>query len=192
MLKLNDAEIRSFFISWLNSKYIKPQMILNEVTISDGYARPDILAIYSFSHCYEIKGDNDKIERILKQALHYQASFKKNTLITTEKHIYKAQEILPSAWGIILAQPISNGSSYYIKFKYIRKSSYNSMYQKNIASKILWKEEMQKLLSKKNISTKSKFTRFDLIDLITDTANSEELDKFICGCLLNRKVLQHI
>ena len=95
MTLLNDAEIRPHLISWLNGKAIKPQLILNEVTISDGSARPDIIAIYSYSHCYEIKGDNDQIERISKQLTYYQASFKKNTLITTHKHLKKALDLKP-------------------------------------------------------------------------------------------------
>ncbi|WP_339352848.1 hypothetical protein, partial [Acinetobacter beijerinckii] len=78
MTLLNDAEIRPQLISWLNGKAIKPQLILNEVTISDGSARPDIIAIYSYSHCYEIKGDNDQIERISKQLTYYQASANSN------------------------------------------------------------------------------------------------------------------
>ncbi len=67
MTLLNDAEIRPQLISWLNGKAIKPQLILNEVTISDGSARPDIIAIYSYSHCYEIKGDNAENNNLLKR-----------------------------------------------------------------------------------------------------------------------------
>ncbi|MDO3656000.1 sce7726 family protein [Acinetobacter genomosp. 15BJ] len=189
MTLLNDAEIRPQLISWLNGKAIKPQMILNEVTISDGSARPDIIAIYSYSHCYEIKGDNDQIERISKQLAYYQASFKKNTLITTHKHLKKALELLPSFWGIIVAIPLDNKS---IIFKYARKSSYNPSYRKDIASKILWKEEMQKLLKKKSISFNSRSTRFDLIELIKSSSTSNEVDEFVCNSLLNRKISQHI
>lgn len=185
MSSLNDAEIRSQLITWLNEKPIKPQLILNEVTISDGFARPDIIAIYSYSHCYEIKGDNDQIERISKQLGYYQASFKKNTLITTYKHLKKALELLPPSWGIIVAIPTENNN---IKFKYIRKSSYNLFYRKDIASKILWKEEMQNLLKRKSIHFNSKLTRFDLIDLIKKGTTSNEVDKFVCSSLLNRKI----
>ncbi|WP_288408761.1 sce7726 family protein [Acinetobacter soli] len=189
MTLLNDAEIRPQLISWLNGKAIKPQLILNEVTISDGSARPDIIAIYSYSHCYEIKGDNDQIERISKQLAYYQASFKKNTLITTHKHLKKALELLPSFWGIVVAIPLDNKS---IIFKYARKSSYNPFYRKDIASKILWKEEMQKLLKKKSISFNSRSTRFDLIELIKNSSTSNEVDEFVCNSLLNRKISQHI
>jgi hypothetical protein len=189
MTLLNDAEIRPQLISWLNGKAIKPQLILNEVTISDGSARPDIIAIYSYSHCYEIKGDNDQIESISKQLAYYQASFKKNTLITTHKHLKKALELLPSFWGIVIAIPLDNKS---ITFKYVRKSSYNPFYRKDIASKILWKEEMQKLLKKKSISFNSRLTRFDLIELITNSSTSNEVDEFVCNSLLNRKISQHI
>lgn len=188
MCNLNDADIRKFFIKWLNSKHIKPQLILNEICISDGYARPDILAIYGYSHCFEIKGDNDRIERVIKQAPHYQASFRKNTLITTEKHINKAHEVIPSFWGIILAKVIEKDSIDTIEFKYVRKSAYNPLYRKDIASKILWKEEMRRLLSEKNVPIKSKLTRFDLINLISNNTSSLEIDKFICNCLLNRKI----
>ncbi|MDH0031520.1 MULTISPECIES: sce7726 family protein [unclassified Acinetobacter] len=185
---LNDAEIRTCLVNWLNQKKVSPQHILNELSISDGLARPDLIAIYSYSHCYEIKGDNDQIERIAKQYDHYQSSFKKNTLVTTAKNLEKALNILPSTWGIVIAS-IKNNT---VKFKYVRKATYNPNYKKEIASKILWKNEMQALLKQKNISYYSKATRFDLIDLITESYTSLDLDKNICNILLNREVSQHI
>lgn len=184
MLVMNDAEIRLALINWLNRKKISPQKILNEMTISDGLARPDLIVIYSYSHCYEIKGDNDQIQRIIKQCAHYQSSFKKNTLVTTQKHLNKALELLPGFWGIIVA--INENKT--IKFNYIRKSSHNPLYRKDIASKILWKNEMQQLLENKDISFKSSSTRNDLIDLIDTCYTSYELDQSICLSLLNRKV----
>ena len=184
MLHMNDAEIRFALINWLNQKKISPQKILNEVTISDGLARPDLIAIYSYSHCYEIKGDNDQIQRIVKQFTHYQTSFKKNTLVTTQKHLKKALELLPNFWGIIIV--INDNET--IKFKYVRKSSHNPFYRKDIASKILWKAEMQQLLENKHISFRSNSTRNDLIDLINTYYTSYELDQSICLSLLNRKV----
>lgn len=184
MLVMNDAEIRLALTNWLNEKKISPQKILNEITISDGLARPDLIAIYSYSHCYEIKGDNDQIQRIVRQFTHYQSSFKKNTLVTTQKHLKKALELLPDFWGIILA--INENET--IKFKYVRKSSHNPFYRKDIASKILWKAEMQQLLENKYISYKSSSTRNDLIDLLNISYTSYELDQSICLSLLNRKV----
>lgn len=188
MLVMNDAEIRLALINWLNQKKISPQKILNELTISDGLARPDLIAIYSYSHCYEIKGDNDQIQRIVRQFTHYQSSFKKNTLVTTKKHLKKALELLPDFWGIIVA--INENQT--IKFKYVRKSSHNPFYRKDIASKILWKAEMQQLLENKCISYKSSSTRNDLIDLLNISYTSYELDQSICLSLLNRKVSEHI
>ena len=110
-------------------------------------------------------------------------------MITTHKHLKKALELLPGFWGIIVAIPIDNKS---IIFKYARKSSYNPSYRKDIASKILWKEEMQKLLKKKSISFNSRSTRFDLIELIKNSSTSNEVDEFVCNSLLNRKISQHI
>ena len=184
MLDMNDAEIRLALIDWLNQKKIAPQKILNEVTISDGLARPDLIAIYSYSHCYEIKGDNDQIQRIVKQYAHYQSSFKKNILVTTQKHLKKALGLIPNFWGIIVAM----NENEIIKFKYVRKSSHNPFYRKDIASKILWKSEMQQLLEKKDINFKASSTRNDLIDLINTCYTSYELDQSICIRLLNRKV----
>lgn len=180
---MNDAEIRLALTNWLNQKKISPQKILNEITISDGLARPDLIAIYSYSHCYEIKGDNDQIQRIVKQYALYQSSFKKNTLVTTQKHLKKALELLPNFWGVIVATSRNET----IKFKYVRKSSHNPFYRRDIASKILWKTEMQQLLENKDISFKASSTRNDLIDLINTYYTSYELDQSICISLLNRK-----
>lgn len=185
MNALNDVDIRPALISWLSQKNIQPISILSELTIADGRARPDIIALYKFTHCFEIKGDNDRIERVVKQASYYHTTFKKNTLITTQKHLDKALKILPEFWGIILVSPLHDR----IIFKYIRKASYNKKYNIKMAAKILWKIELQSLLQKKHIHYNSRYTRIHLISLIEKNYISSEFDQYICKILLERKSL---
>lgn len=183
--QLNDAEIRPFFLIWLYKRNIQPKYVFNEINIADGAARPDIVALYTHAHCFEIKGDNDQVERMIKQSNFYHLSFKKNTLITTYRHYKKALSILPEFWGIIIAEKKPNND---LKFIYKRKAKNSPVFNKAIASKILWKVEMQTLLSKKQISYSSKNNRFDLIDLISENYSTTELNKEICNSLLNRKI----
>lgn len=182
---LNDVDIRPALISWLNKKNIHPISIFSELTIADGQARPDIVALYSFTHCFEIKGENDRIERVVKQASYYHTTFKKNTLITTQKHLAKALKILPEFWGIILVSSLRDQ----IIFKYIRKASYNTKYNVQMAAKILWKIELQSLLQKKNIHYNNRHTRIHLISLIEKNYISSEFDQYVCKFLLERKSL---
>lgn len=182
---LNDVDIRPALISWLNQKNIQPISILSELTIADGQARPDIVALYTFTHCFEIKGDNDRIERVVKQASYYHTTFKKNTLITTKKHLDKALKILPEFWGVILVSFLHGQ----IIFKYIRKASYNTKYNMQMAAKILWKIELQALLREKQVHYNSRHTRIHLISLIENNYIASELDQYICKSLLKRKSL---
>ncbi|WP_155763523.1 sce7726 family protein [Pantoea agglomerans] len=96
---LNDRAIRETLVRSLINKKNRPQRIIHELSVSNGNAIADVVAIYRESHCFEIKGEGDKIERLKTQGKYYNAAFRKITLVTTEKHGRKALKHTPSFWG---------------------------------------------------------------------------------------------
>lgn len=67
---LNDKELREALKDWLFRKSMKPKKIIEELSVNNGLAIADVVAIYKDLHCFEIKGDNDKIERALNKVCH--------------------------------------------------------------------------------------------------------------------------
>ena len=158
---LNDKELREALIQWLYRKSVKPKKIVEELSVNNGFAIADVVAIYKEMHCFEIKGDNDKIERILKQGMSYNLSFRKITLVTTLRHRDKAVSISPPFWGIIIAREI-NGI---IKFNYERKCKENKNFSPVVALATLWKSEMLEILDKEKIHLLNKDKTRDMISL---------------------------
>jgi hypothetical protein len=176
---LNDKEIRSALIPKLRSHAVKPKAIIEELRVHNGNAIADVVALYNEAHCYEIKGSNDKIERVLRQGAFYNSSFRKITLVTTENHVSKALDIVPSYWGIIIA---SNHNDNVI-LTYLRGAQDNPDFSKELALLTLWKSEMLNLIEEQKHKRK---TRESLAELISKTQKKTELSNSICDQLISR------
>lgn len=181
-ISLNDKELRVALIDWLHRKSMKPKKIIEELAVNNGLAIADVVAIYKDLHCFEIKGDNDKIERVLKQGLSYDLSFRKITLLTTERHKLKAISLTPDHWGVLIAR-VDKGQ---IKFSYVRKTKANIGFNPMIALSTLWKSEMLEILTKENIPILSKDKNRDTISLRI----SSKLDKLSVSNEISDRLLQ--
>lgn len=182
MLRLNDKEIRFSLIEKLNNQSIKPKAIIEELSVHNGNAIADIVALYNEAHCYEIKGDGDKIERILTQGEYYNLSFRKITLVTTNKHLQKAIKLAPVFWGIMVAEEVENK----VIIKYMRRAKNNPDFDKAIALLTLWKDEMLNLVHT-NTKQDSKKSRAILAELIARNKRKMELSQDITLTLLDRQ-----
>lgn len=178
---LNDKELRVALIQWLNRKSVKPKKIVEELSVNNGFAIADVVAIYKEMHCFEIKGDHDKIERIIKQGISYNLSFRKITLVTTLRHKDKALSLSPSHWGIIIAKDV-NGE---VKFSYERKCKDNIGFSPIVALTTLWKSEMLEILDKEKIHLLNKEKTRDMISLRISNA----LDKLSISSEISDKLL---
>lgn len=159
---------------------IKPKAIIEELRVHNGNAIADVVALYKEAHCYEIKGDGDKIERIATQGRFYDFSFRKITLVTTDRHLEKAKYIAPQYWGLIVAHTSKDR----VQLRHARPAQINPNFHKNLALLTLWKAEMLELLdSKKKYGTKK---RDFLAELISVQKKKAELSNNICSALLQR------
>lgn len=185
MQLLNDKNIRQNLIQKLDKQTVKPKAVIEELRVHNGNAIADVVAIYKDAHCFEIKGDGDKIERILEQGQFYNHVFKKITLVTTQKHLKKAIKISPKFWGIILAK--SDGHK--ISLKYIRRATDNKGFNKKLALLTLWKSEMLSLVRPEK-TNRQRQTRDDLSSHISSSCGKSLISQEISSLLFNR--YQHL
>lgn len=178
MIKLYDKQIREVLIHRLANQVVKPNAIIEELHVHNGNAIADVVALYSEAHCFEIKSDVDNINRILKQGIYYDLSFRKITLVTTNKHLKKALDITPKHWGIMIASAINNE----VSLKYIRAAKHNKNFNKEIALKALWKDEMISLGYEKSKNIR----RDELVKIISKDYKKQEISKNISLILQNR------
>lgn len=182
MLILNDKEIRFNLIKKLKNQSIKPKAIIEELSVHNGNAIADVVTLHNEAHCYEIKGDGDKIERILTQGEYYNLSFRKITLVTTNKHLQKAIKLAPDFWGIMVAVEVESK----VIIKYMRRAKNNPNFDKSVALLTLWKDEMLNLVDTKNRKDTKK-SRAVLAELIAGSKRKMELSQNITLTLLDRQ-----
>lgn len=182
MEQLNDSIIRNSLLHYLENKEFSRYEIFQELHVSNGRAIADVVTLKKEPHCYEIKGDGDKICRIKQQGEFYDQAFRRITVVTTEKHLGKALEIAPDYWGVMLAKQDEIGNIVLIN---IRKSKINCNYNKSIALLTLWKSEMLDLfpLKDKNLERKNRAT---LASLIAESKKKQEISKQIATLLCIR------
>lgn len=180
-MRLNDLVIRKSLIQKLETQTIKPRAIVEELRVHNGNAIADVVALYNEAHCYEIKGEDDKVERVLIQGQFYNSSFRKITLVTTKNHSKKALSICPAYWGIIVAFSSDN----IVKFRYLRGAKTNPEFSKELALLTLWKSEMLSILEEPKHLRQS---RDVLAQLISSSKKKAELSSNICDLLITRRL----
>lgn len=182
--KLNDKNIREALVKKLNRLPIPPKTIIEELSVNLGQAIADVVSIHKEAHCYEIKGDGDKVERIEKQGASYNLVFRKITLVTTQKHTLKSLKLAPREWGIIEAFYNINGE---IKFRYIRKANINPLFDKKTALQTLWKSEMLNIAHQLNVKiARKEMARDTIIEKIANLGSKESINLKISSKLIER------
>ncbi len=186
-MKLNDPQIRVKLKEFLLSSRIKPRAILEELHVHKGNAIADVVAVYNEPHCFEIKGENDNINRLLIQGQFYDLCFKKITLVTTKNHLEKAVKTIPLYWGIMLASCENNRT----KLKYYRKSKNNPIFKKEIALYTLWRQEMFDIGTKCDLLLPKKINKGELALEIANKLTQKEVNTSIAKSLINRTIYQN-
>lgn len=185
-MKLNDRDIRASLKAYLENMHYSPAAIMEELHVHRGHAIADIVALHDEPHCYEIKGDNDKISRLKKQGFFYDKAFRKITLVTTNKNLSKALELCPNHWGIIIARLEENT----IKFKRYKKSLSSPDYDKKIALQTLWKDEMLNIIDERNLKIDRKLNKINLAHNIATQESARNIQKSISKHLINRHIIR--
>ncbi|MGF6220150.1 sce7726 family protein [Pseudomonas sp. YL-218 TE3947] len=184
---LNDSLIRAALLARLRNSHPQPKALIEELRVHNGSAIADVVAIHREAHCYEIKGDGDKVERIAQQGFYYDLAFRKVTLVTTSKHIVKATKIAPSHWGIIEAK---FNSARKIVFKPIRQAQKSVAFDKQVALLTLWRNELFDIASGIEDKVQTKINRDSLSVLISQAFGAQELSLTIGKALVLRSLIK--
>jgi hypothetical protein len=182
---LNDPTIRKKLKNYLKALPVKPRVIVDELHVHKGNAIADVVAIYNEPHCFEIKGETDNVNRLLKQGKFYDLVFKKISLVTTENHLKKALNVIPEHWGILIA---SNNEDI-VKLSHHRKASSNPFFVKEIALLTLWKQEMLDVSNNNDIKLPKKMNKQELVNEIASNLTLKKVNTEIANSLFNRTAI---
>lgn len=179
-MKLYDPDIRKLlYAKFLNIKEFNTDsstIVVNEMNVCRGLSRVDIAVINGKLHGYEIKSEQDTLERLPLQIDSYNKIFDKMTIVTGEKYLNRVEEIIPEWWGIYYIS-IDNNEA-------VLKRKRTAKINKNIdmleLTELLWKDELIKLLNNHGITKgiKSK-TRFALSKMAIENISSKNIKNFV-------------
>lgn len=159
-------------------------IIINELDVCFGNAIIDVAAINEQIYGFEIKSEQDSLGRLPVQASFYAKVFNRISLVTVEKHCSKAQEILPSYWGIDCVYE-KDGC---LIIENLRPAGTNEEIDTVSLLMFLWKNELLELLYNNGIAKgiKSK-TRIALARKAAEELPEELISAFVKHKLKNRK-----
>ena len=144
---LRDSDIREPLFDFLEEKLGKIR-ILEEKQI--GRARADVVMVTERYLCgIEIKSDADTYTRLKKQVRYYDQYYDRNIVVVGSTHAAHVAEHVPEWWGIISAEMIGDRMDFYT----IREPEDNSKVQPEKKITVLWRPELNRLLSLNGLHT---------------------------------------
>lgn len=180
---LSDKDIREALSSHLRNRIPKNGKIREELSLHNGNVIADVISISSGMHVYEIKGDLDKISRLVKQSVFYNKVSPRITLVTTKRHLNNAIRTTPDYWGILVASKKDED----IKLKYERGAKNNPDYSKEFALLTLWKDELLNLSAEVNGGkVPKKMSREDITKILAKKLTKQEVIVAVSRLLSNR------
>lgn len=184
---MNDQIIRKNFHKKKLRKYHADNntLVIDELGLNHGKSRADIAVVNGLLVGYEIKSDNDSLCRLEGQIKSYNAIFDKVNIIVGLRHFSNIHKYIPRWWGIIIAD---KGLRNAVKFDLIRKSSRNKNVQPISVARLLWRNEVIRLLEHKQIPPKLlRQPRAFLYETLANTIAIDELRKSVREILKTRK-----
>lgn len=146
---MQDSDIRKLLHPYLkkeNKKY-KDTIIVNEFDLCSGLSRIDVAVVNGVLHGYEIKSEEDTLNRLPNQINYYNKSLEKISIITNKSHLKQIKQLVPNWWGVLTVK--SNGKKNIVT--QLRKAKSNPQLDAESLLEILWKDELISIIDEYKI-----------------------------------------
>lgn len=127
----NGEEIHKYKLFEQN---LKKRNIIGAFEMKVNNSRVDFLTINGYTTSYEIKSELDNLTKLSKQMADYILAFEYNYLVIDERHLEKANNLLPEKFGL---WSYKNG-----KYKKLKKAELNDKIDPEMQLKLLTKKEL--------------------------------------------------
>jgi hypothetical protein len=117
-------------------------LVVEEMEVCSGRARIDFAVIADELIGIEIKGPNDSVARLPRQAAAYSQCFDVVVLVVHESLLKKAEALVPNWWGIVSGREVGSRTRY--RFSRLPGKNPRRDLQQLLA--LLWREELTALL----------------------------------------------
>lgn len=123
--------------------------VIDELGIFEGKYRIDIAVVDGCLSGYEIKSQEDNLDRLQSQQAAYNKVFDRLTLVADEQHVKEAMKVIPSFWGLMVAG-VRDGIPYVEEIWPARQNPEVDPYA---ICQLLWKEEAMSILQERKLSS---------------------------------------
>lgn len=185
-MKKADAKlITKDLIDFLDKKYIN-KTITTEISLNTSYGVKiaDVVVSNGHSVAFEIKSELDTIKRLNSQVKGYSEVFDYVYLVYWKSKFDLKEMFLPDNIGIIQAE--WNKRKTNIKFTVFKSAKINRIANQQTVASLLWKDELNYFLKKKEIGFKKSFTKDILIKLFIKNHTKTEAIKIFRFILKKR------
>lgn len=181
---MRDIDIRSNIKDSLLYKYYHDgeSRVVEEMTLPVAKARIDMAVINGHLHGFEIKSASDTLQRLPSQLIAYSKVFDYLSVVTEEKYHKKVLDILPDWVGLYVCST-KNGEC---KIKQIKSGTLNKSKEGFFIAKLLWRDELIKVLLENNIPFKMKDRNWILAEILSANISLNNLSKTVRAILKKR------
>lgn len=120
-------------------------VILEELGVCRGRVRVDLVVVNGLLHGYEIKSDRDSLRRLTGQVDLYSRVLDRATLVTGDRHLAEALDIVPPWWGILRVCATTTVP----RFTTLRRGRHNPQQDPRSLVELLWLDESIALLAQR-------------------------------------------
>ena len=150
---MRDADVRQVLRERLElTQMANGGLLVEELGLCNGTVRADLAVVNGILKGYEIKSDQDNLNRLKTQANIYNQVFDTVTLVVAERHLATAQSVIPDWWGIEIA--VLDDGSTKVKLNPFRAEQINKSVDPCKLVQLLWRDEAVYLLQQK-VTSKS-------------------------------------
>ena len=182
---MNDAHIRTATKQALFAEHRgDPQtVIFEELAVQHGFSRIDLAVVNGELHGFELKSDQDTLDRLSIQADTYARVFDRVTLVVGERHVRRAVEMVPDWWGIRVARVESDR----VHFCDLKFAMTNPSLDPISVATLLWRDEALLLLEELGDATgmRSK-CRAEIYSTLGESVDLNNLRDRVRQCLRQR------
>lgn len=146
---MRDRDIRLALHEQLEATHLNDEtLIVHELGLCQGTVRADVAVVNGSLAAFEIKSDQDTLDRLPRQVEIYGRVFDYVTLIVGKRHARGVAKKIPPFWGITIASETDGALS----LKSRRTPKRNKKVDPVSVARLLWRDEALALLAKHHLA----------------------------------------
>jgi len=147
--RMRELDIRRALRKYLKATFnSEPDtLFVEELGLCQGAARVDLAVINCAVHGYEIKSEQDTLERLSAQQTIYNKALDTLTVVATQRHIERIKGSAPKWWG--LTQAVSDGDT--VTLIRLREATQNPNVDCFSLVQLLWSDEVFEILRRRGL-----------------------------------------